>query len=46
MYRNLRAEQQPEHHHNVYIVLLDPAADRLRAVRAANPSADPKKPRR
>jgi hypothetical protein len=26
-----------EHHHHVYVVLLDPAAGRLRAVRAANP---------
>ena len=43
-YRKLRAEQQPEHHHNVYVVLLDPAAGRLRAVRAANPKRDPKQP--
>ena len=43
-YRKLRADQQPEHHHNVYVVLLDPAAGRLRAVRAANPNRDPKKP--
>jgi hypothetical protein len=43
-YRKLRAEQQPEHHHNVYVVLLDPAAGRLRAVRAANPRRDPRKP--
>ena len=43
-YRTIRAEQQPEHHHNVYVVLLDPAAGRLRAVRAANPKRDPKKP--
>ena len=43
-YRKLRVEQQPEHHHNVYVVLLDPAAGRLRAVRAANPKRDPKKP--
>jgi hypothetical protein len=43
-YRKLRAEQQPEHHHNVYVVLLDPAAGRLRSVRAANPKCDPKKP--
>jgi hypothetical protein len=27
-YRKLRAEQQPEHHHNVYTVLLDPAVGR------------------
>ena len=43
-YRTLRADQQPEHHHNVYVVLLDPAVGRLRAVRAANPKRDPKKP--
>jgi len=43
-YRKLRAEQQPEHHHSVYVVLLDPAAGRLRPVRAANPGRDPKKP--
>src|SRR6266446_9932080 len=43
-YRKLRAEQQPDHHHNVYVVLLDPAVGRLRAVRAANPNRDPKKP--
>ena len=43
-YRKLRAEQQPEHHHNVYVVLLDPAAGRLRNVRAANPKRDRKKP--
>ena len=40
----LRAKRQPEQHHNVYVVLLDPAAGRLRAVRAANPRRDPKKP--
>ncbi len=43
-YRKLRAEHQPEDHHNVYVVLLDPAAGRLRAVRAANLKRDPKKP--
>ena len=43
-YRKLRAARQPEHHHNVYVVLLAPAAARLRAVRAANPGRDPKKP--
>lgn len=43
-FRALQAEQQPEHHHSVYVVLLDPAAGRLRAVRAANPRRDPKKP--
>ena len=42
-YKNLRAKQQPHHHHNVYVILLDPSAGRLRAVRAANPKRDPKK---
>ncbi len=43
-FRKLRADHQPEHHHSVYVVLLDPAVGRLRAVRAANPHRDPKKP--
>ena len=42
--KQLRSKQQPEHQHNVYVVLLDPAAGRLRAVRAANPKRDRKKP--
>src|ERR1035437_9217369 len=32
MLKQLRSKQQPDHH-NVYVVLLDPAAGRLRAVR-------------
>jgi hypothetical protein len=43
-FRKLRAQQQPEHHHNVYVVLLDPSAARLRAVRAANPDRNPDRP--
>ena len=43
-YRKLRVEPQPAHHHNVYVVLHDPAAGRLRTVRAANPKRDRKKP--
>ena len=43
-FRKLRADRQPEQHHNVYVVLLASAAARLRAVRAANPRRDPKKP--
>jgi len=43
-YRRIRAEQQPEHHHSVYVVLLDPAAGRLRSVRAANLKRDRKQP--
>jgi hypothetical protein len=31
-------------HHNVYVVLLDPAVWKIRRVRLANPQADPKKP--
>ena len=42
--QRVRAEQQPEHHHNVYVVLLDPAAGRIRSIRAANPRRDLKKP--
>lgn len=38
------AKNQPNHHHNVYVVLLDPAVGKLRKVRAANPNCDPKKP--
>jgi hypothetical protein len=43
-YRRIRAEHKPEHQHNVYVVLLDPAVGKLRTVRAANPKRDPKKP--
>jgi len=42
--KQLRLHRQPEHHHNVYVVLLDPAVARLRQVCAANPDRDPKKP--
>jgi hypothetical protein len=42
--RQLRAKLVSEQHHNVYVVLLDPAAGSLRAVRAANPKRDLKKP--
>ena len=31
-------------HHNVYVVLLDPAVGKIRKVRLANPDRDPKKP--
>ena len=43
-YRQLRSRGEAGHHHSVYVVLLDPAAGRLRAVRAANPGRDPRKP--
>ena len=42
--RQLRRERQAEHHHNVYVVLLDPAVARLRKVRVENPDRDPEKP--
>ena len=40
----LRVNRAPDHHHNVYAVLLKPAAGRLAAVRAANPSRRRGKP--
>jgi hypothetical protein len=40
----VRNEEQLEHHHNVYVVLLDPAVGKVRKVRAANPKRDRKKP--
>ena len=42
--KQLRAKRQPEQHHNVYVVLLDPAVGRVRKVRAVNPKRDPQKP--
>jgi hypothetical protein len=43
-FKQLRLKRESEHHHHVYVVLLEPAAGRLRTVRAANPGRDPKKP--
>jgi hypothetical protein len=40
----LRSRVQPEHHHNVYVVLLDAAVGKVRKVRASNPGRDRKKP--
>jgi predicted GIY-YIG superfamily endonuclease len=42
--KRLHPKAQPEQHHNVYVVLLDPAVGRLRKVRAENPKRNPKKP--
>jgi len=42
--KRLRPGQLPEHHHNIYVVLLDPAVGKIRKVRAENPKRDPKKP--
>lgn len=43
-FRQLRAKLQSAEHHNVYVVLLDPAVGKTRAVRAANPDRDRTKP--
>jgi len=43
-FRKIRSAAEAAHHHNVYVVLLDPAAAKLRTVRAENPNRDPKKP--
>lgn len=43
-FRRLRATQEAGHHHNVYVVLLDPKVARLRIVRAVNPNRDSSKP--
>ena len=42
--QRVRPKQQPEHHHNVYVVLLDSAVDKVWRVRAENPKRDRKKP--
>jgi hypothetical protein len=43
-FRQIRTNAQPELHHNVYVVLVGPAAKKLKKVRAENPKHDPKKP--
>jgi hypothetical protein len=43
-FKQLRAKTQHEHHHKVYVVLLDPAVGRIRKVGAENPKRNPKKP--
>ena len=42
--KRLRPGKPPEHHHHVYVVLLDPAAGKIRKVRAANPKRNSRKP--
>jgi hypothetical protein len=42
-FRQLRSQPLPDHH-NVYVVLLDPAVAKLSKVRAENPHRDPGKP--
>jgi hypothetical protein len=43
-FRQIRAKAEPGQHHNVYVVLLGPAVEKLKKVRAENPNRDPKKP--
>jgi hypothetical protein len=43
-FQQVRTKTRPHHHQNVYVVLLDPAAGKLRKIRAANPNQEPKKP--
>lgn len=43
-YRQIRARTESEHHHHVYVVLLDPKVMRLRKVRSENPFRDSEKP--
>jgi len=43
-FKRLRPDKKPEHHHNVYVVLLDKAVGKIRKVRTENPRRDPKKP--
>jgi hypothetical protein len=40
----LRAKSAAANHHNVYVVLLKPAAAKMRKIRASNPNRHPKKP--
>jgi len=42
--KHLRPKLQPEPHHNVYVVLLDPAVGKTRIARATKRKSDPKKP--
>jgi hypothetical protein len=42
--KQLRSKPDTEQHHNVYVVLLDPAVGRVRRVRAENPKRDRRKP--
>jgi hypothetical protein len=42
--RQLRAKLEPAQHHNVYVVLLNPAVGKIRKVRSDNRKRDLKKP--
>ena len=41
--KQLRSKCKSQDHHHVYVVLLDPAVAKIRAIRAANPDRDRKK---
>jgi predicted GIY-YIG superfamily endonuclease len=43
-FRQLRAAAESSYHHHVYVVLLDPAAARVRKLLRGNPQRDPAKP--
>ena len=43
-FRQIRERSSASHHHNVYVVLLAPAAGDLPKVKAVNPRRDPSKP--
>lgn len=43
-FRAIRAKTNPELHHYVYVVLLNPVVGKFRKVRAENPKRDPEKP--
>ena len=43
-FRQIRAATSAAHHHNVYVVLLDNAAAKLRLLLRENPARDPNKP--
>ena len=43
-FKQLRVKTNPDLHHNVYVVLLNPAVGKVRKVCAENPNRNPKKP--
>lgn len=43
-YRQIKSKSPAAHHHNVYVVLLDPLVSKIPELRHANPHRDPTKP--
>ncbi|HYG21146.1 MAG TPA: hypothetical protein VEH04_00080 [Verrucomicrobiae bacterium] len=43
-FRQIRSKTGAGLHHHVYVILLNPAAARVRKLRAANPGRNPEKP--